>query len=119
MSPQIAAASSSSEHSEDLVSLYNHLHETLKKVIHDSERIAEYRFDPEMTEDLFFDVSIAYRDSPDLRVTWLENLAKHHTDRKNYDEAAQCRMYMAALVVLRLMETEAFAGVFVSVCMCV
>ena len=57
-----------------------------------------------MTEELFFDVSIAYQDSPDLRVTWLENLAKHHTDRKNYDEAAQSRILMAALVVQRLME---------------
>lgn len=89
---------------KELGELYTGLHTTLKKVIHDSERIAEYRFDPEMTEELFFDVSIAYRDSPDLRVTWLENLAKHHTDRKNYDEAAQSRILMAALVVQRLME---------------
>jgi len=93
----------------ELEKLFEDLHTTLKKVIHDSERIAEFRFDPEMTEELFFDVSIAYRDSPDLRVTWLENLAKHHTDRKNYDEAAQARILMGALVVQRLMELPDYA----------
>ena len=88
--------------------LFEKLHSTLKSVIRDSERIAEYRFDPEMTEDLYFDVSLAYVDSPDLRVTWLENLAKHHTVQKNYDEAAQCRVFMAALVIEFLAENEQY-----------
>ena len=39
-----------------------------------------------------------YQNSPDLRLTWLQNMAGKHTENKNYTEAAQCLVHAAALV---------------------
>mmetsp|Transcript_5025 Transcript_5025/g.14107 ORF Transcript_5025/g.14107 Transcript_5025/m.14107 type:complete len:1732 (-) Transcript_5025:41-5236(-) len=105
-----AVGSTLEARSGDVGKRFGLLHKTLKSVIGDSERIAVYRFDAEMTEDLYYDVSLAYVDSPDLRVTWLDNLAKHHTQRKNFDEAAQCRVFMAALIIEHLNHDEEFRG---------
>lgn len=71
----------------------------LFKVIHDSAKISQYAFDPETTADLTHEVSVGYVDSPDLRVAWLENLAKFHREQKNLEEVAQCKFAVAALVV--------------------
>ncbi len=44
-------------------------------------------------------VSLGYAmDSPDLRLTWLSNLADFHLASKNYEEHAQCKLLAAALV---------------------
>ena len=71
----------------------------LFKVISDSIKISEHSFDPEMTADLTYQVSIGYTQSPDLRVTWLENLVKFHKDQRNFEEAAQCKFCIAALII--------------------
>jgi hypothetical protein len=44
-------------------------------VIRDSNKLAHYRFDPEMTADLFYQISNGYTDSPELRMTWLQNIS--------------------------------------------
>lgn len=58
----------------------------------------EFRFDPEMTADLYYQVAVDYVDSPDLRVTWMENLSTYHIARENWAEAAQCKIAIAALI---------------------
>ena len=77
---------------EDLIS-------RLFKIIRDSMKISEYSFDPEMIADLTYAVSIGYKDSPDLRVAWLGNLLRCHTDHQNHEEAAQCKFLIIALVI--------------------
>jgi dedicator of cytokinesis protein 6/7/8 len=71
----------------------------LFKVISDSIKISEHDFDPEMTADLTYQVSIGYVESPDLRITWLENLVKFHKEKRNFEEAAQCKFCIAALII--------------------
>ena len=51
-------------------------------------------------DDLSWSPRIAkgYQTSPDLRLTWLQNMAGKHTERTNHAEAAQCLVHSAALV---------------------
>ena len=72
--------------------------------------------------DLMYRISKGYRDSPDLRLTWLQNMAHSHNEvrspcshiaipralvtqffvhfsqRKHFQEAAMCLVHAAALV---------------------
>lgn len=43
-------------------------------------------------------IAKGYQTSPDLRLTWLQNMAEKHTKRKCYTEAAMCLVHAAALV---------------------
>jgi len=49
---------------------------------------------------------LGFIDSPDLRITWLENLSKFHYEHKNFEEAAQAKLYMCAFIIsyLKLMD---------------
>ena len=40
-------------------------------------------WDPERTAELYYQISKGFVDSPDLRVTWLENLANFHNKVNN------------------------------------
>lgn len=72
---------------------------TLFRVIHDSARIHEFKADRERMCDYMYQVSLGYAlDSPDLRLTWLSNLADYHLAALNYDEHAQCKLLAAALI---------------------
>jgi hypothetical protein len=68
------------------------------QVLRDSQRIAEFRWDPETTADLYYDIARGYSDAPDLRVVWLANLSKFHADRNQAVEAANVNLVTAALV---------------------
>ncbi|KAL6054781.1 dedicator of cytokinesis protein 7 isoform X5 [Balamuthia mandrillaris] len=70
----------------------------LTKVVEDSKKMDAYRYDPEMTADLYYKVSTGYADSPDLRVTWLDNLCTFHMEQGNMTEAVQCKIHIAALI---------------------
>lgn len=50
--------------------------------------------------DHFLPIRIAkgYQTSPDLRLTWLQNMAAKHSEWGNHAEAAQCLVHSAALV---------------------
>ncbi|KAL6067850.1 Dedicator of cytokinesis protein 6 [Balamuthia mandrillaris] len=61
-------------------------------------RIAKYSYDPETTAELYLETSEGYTDSPDLRVIWLHNLSVFHQEKRNHEEAAQCKIHIAALV---------------------
>lgn len=54
------------------------LSERLKIVLQNSLKIEEYSYDPEMTADLYYQMSKGYVASPDLRAAWLQNLAQYH-----------------------------------------
>ena len=47
----------------------------LFSVLRSSKEKEEYAYDPEKTADLYYDISKGYIASPDLRATWLSNLA--------------------------------------------
>lgn len=43
-------------------------------------------------------IAKGYQTSPDLRLTWLQNMAGKHSEKSNRAEAAQCLVHSAALV---------------------
>lgn len=43
-------------------------------------------------------IAKGYQNSPDLRLTWLQNMARKHSERGNHAEAAHCLVHSAALV---------------------
>lgn len=45
-----------------------------------------------------FRIAKGYQTSPDLRLTWLQNMAEKHNIRKCYTESAMCLVHAAALV---------------------
>eukprot|EP01028_Stygiella_incarcerata_P004065 TRINITY_DN184_c2_g1_i1.p1 TRINITY_DN184_c2_g1~~TRINITY_DN184_c2_g1_i1.p1 ORF type:complete len:2166 (-),score=651.29 TRINITY_DN184_c2_g1_i1:169-6666(-) len=54
--------------------------------------------DEETKADLEHGVADSYSHTPDLRVTWLKNLAKRNEENGNYAEAGQCYMFVAFLI---------------------
>lgn len=70
----------------------------LHMILSDTVKMKEYQEDPEMLLDLMNRIAKGYQNSPDLRLTWLENMAKKHMERSNYTEAAMCYVHSASLV---------------------
>lgn len=56
----------------------------LHMILSDTVKMLEYSEDPEMLMDLMFRIAKGYQYSPDLRLTWLENMSKKHMERANY-----------------------------------
>ena len=54
--------------------------------------------DPELLIDLQHSLANSYSATPELRKTWLETMALHHTRLGNWSEVAQCRIHVAALI---------------------
>lgn len=50
------------------------------------------------SKPVFVRIAKGYQTSPDLRLTWLQNMAEKHTKKKCYTEAAMCLVHAAALV---------------------
>lgn len=99
----------------------------LHMILTDTVKMKEHQHDPEMLIDLmyrycnghqtglhktlnfpqlnpkilslfFFRIAKGYQNSPDLRLTWLQNMARKHSERGNHAEAAHCLVHSAALV---------------------
>ncbi|KAG8441371.1 hypothetical protein GDO86_006923 [Hymenochirus boettgeri] len=70
----------------------------LHMILTDTVKMKEYQQDPEMLMDLMYRIAKGYQNSPDLRLTWLQNMAAKHTERGNHAEAAHCFVHGAALV---------------------
>lgn len=70
----------------------------LHMILSDTVKMKEYQEDPEMLLDLMHRIAKGYQNNPDLRLTWLENMAKKHVERTNHTEAAMCYVHCAALV---------------------
>ncbi|CAB1320056.1 unnamed protein product [Coregonus sp. 'balchen'] len=61
-------------------------------------QMREFQEDPEMLMDLMYRIAKGYQTSPDLRLTWLQNMAEKHKNRKCFTESAMCLVHAAALV---------------------
>ncbi|XP_029441588.1 dedicator of cytokinesis protein 6 isoform X1 [Rhinatrema bivittatum] len=70
----------------------------LHMILTDTVKMKEHQEDPEMLIDLMYRIAKGYQNSPDLRLTWLQNMAGKHSERGNHAEAAQCLVHAAALV---------------------
>lgn len=80
----------------------------LHMILSDTVKMKEYQEDPEMLLDLMHRIAKGYQNNPDLRLTWLENMAKKHMERANHTEAAMCYVHSAALVAeyLSMLESQ-------------
>ncbi len=63
----------------------------LHMILSDTVKMKEFQNDFEMMIDLMYRIAKGYQNSPDLRLTWLQNLAQKHAERLNFAEAAQCK----------------------------
>ncbi|KAM9115232.1 dedicator of cytokinesis protein 6 isoform 2-T2 [Pangshura tecta] len=83
-----------SSFSEQVQELVFNLH----MILTDTVKMKEHQEDPEMLIDLMYRIAKGYQNSPDLRLTWLQNMAAKHSSQGNHAEAAQCMVHAAALV---------------------
>ncbi|KAB0406725.1 hypothetical protein E2I00_001547, partial [Balaenoptera physalus] len=85
----------------------------LNSILYDTVKMREFQEDPEMLMDLMYRIAKSYQTSPDLRLTWLQNMAEKHTKRKCYTEAAMCLVHAAALVAeyLSMLEDHSYLPV--------
>uniref|UniRef100_A0A4W5KBC6 Dedicator of cytokinesis 8 n=1 Tax=Hucho hucho TaxID=62062 RepID=A0A4W5KBC6_9TELE len=70
----------------------------LNGILSDTVKMREFQEDPEMLMDLMYRIAKGYQTSPDLRLTWLQNMAEKHKNRKCFTESAMCLVHAAALV---------------------
>lgn len=52
----------------------------LHMILSDTVKMKEFQEDPEMLMDLMYRIAKGYQTSPDLRLTWLANMAQKHTE---------------------------------------
>ncbi|KAG8130614.1 hypothetical protein E2320_017328 [Naja naja] len=83
----------------------------LNCILSDTVKMRQFQEDPEMLMDLI--IAKGYQTSPDLRLTWLQNMAEKHTKKKCYTEAAMCLIHAAALVAeyLSMLEDHSYLPV--------
>lgn len=55
----------------------------LHMILSDTVKMKEFQEDPEMLMDLMFRIAKGYQTSPDLRLTWLANMAQKHAEVNN------------------------------------
>ncbi|XP_056628526.1 dedicator of cytokinesis protein 8 isoform X1 [Triplophysa dalaica] len=84
--------------STQLPSQVDELLRNLNSILSDTVKMKEFQKDPEMLMDLMYRIAKGYQTSPDLRLTWLQNMAEKHNTRKCYTESAMCLVHAAALV---------------------
>ncbi|XP_074525840.1 dedicator of cytokinesis protein 8 [Halichoeres trimaculatus] len=84
--------------STQLPSQVDELLRNLNSILSDTVKMREFQEDPEMLMDLMYRIAKGYQTSPDLRLTWLQNMAEKHNIRKCYTESAMCLVHAAALV---------------------
>ncbi|GAB1302291.1 Dedicator of cytokinesis protein 8 [Apodemus speciosus] len=85
----------------------------LNSILYDTVKMREFQEDPEMLMDLMYRIAKSYQASPDLRLTWLQNMAEKHTKKKCFTEAAMCLVHAAALVAeyLSMLEDRSYLPV--------
>ncbi len=52
----------------------------LHMILSDTVKMKEFQEDPEMLLDLMYRIAKGYQNSPDLRLTWLQNMANKHAE---------------------------------------
>lgn len=85
----------------------------LHMILSDTVKMKEFQEDYEMLLDLMNRIAKGYQNSPDLRLTWLENISKKHIEKTNYTESAMCYVQMSALVAeyLHMLESQSYMPV--------
>uniref|UniRef100_A0A665X650 Dedicator of cytokinesis 8 n=1 Tax=Echeneis naucrates TaxID=173247 RepID=A0A665X650_ECHNA len=83
---------------EDTEMQNTQLPSNLNSILSDTVKMREFQEDHEMLMDLMYRIAKGYQTSPDLRLTWLQNMAEKHNNRKCYTESAMCLVHAAALV---------------------
>ncbi|TKR95511.1 hypothetical protein L596_009672 [Steinernema carpocapsae] len=78
----------------------------LHMILSDTVKMKDFSNDFEMLIDLMYRVAKGYQNNPDLRLTWLLNMAGKHSDKGNYAEAGQCVLHAAALAAEYLAMTD-------------
>lgn len=81
----------------------------LHMILSDTVKMKEFQEDPEMLLDLMYRIAKGYQNSPDLRLTWLANMAQKHMERNNHTEAGMCLVHSAALVAEYLAMLESLS----------
>ncbi|XP_035235838.1 dedicator of cytokinesis protein 8 isoform X2 [Anguilla anguilla] len=96
-----------------LPSQVDELLRNLNSILSDTVKMREFQEDPEMLMDLMYRIAKGYQTSPDLRLTWLQNMAEKHNTRKCYTESAMCLVHGAALVAeyLSMLEDHSYLPV--------
>ena len=56
----------------------------LHMILSDTVKMKEFQEDPEMLLDLMYRIAKGYQTSPDLRLTWLQNMAAKHSEVLSY-----------------------------------
>jgi DHR-2, Lobe A/DHR-2, Lobe B/DHR-2, Lobe C len=77
---------------------------TLGKILADTVQtnLLEKMADAEMRADLFLRIADGYAETPDLRIAWLEKLARLHQSSGLMTEAALCYVHIAYLIAVYL-----------------
>ncbi|CAH1780654.1 unnamed protein product, partial [Owenia fusiformis] len=70
----------------------------IRTVLMATSQMKEHQNDPEMLVDLQYSLAKSYASTPELRKTWLDSMARIHTNHGNHSEAAHCYLHEAALV---------------------
>jgi len=69
-------------------------------ILSDTVKMKEFQEDPEMLLDLMYRIAKGYQNSPDLRLTWLANMAQQHVEVR----ADTCIFETAYSVVITVQE---------------
>jgi len=67
-------------------------------VLQATEKMKEHEDDHEVLVDLQYSLAKSYSSTPELRQTWLQNIADIHERNGDFSEAAMCYIHAAALV---------------------
>ncbi|VVC41311.1 Hypothetical protein CINCED_3A009340 [Cinara cedri] len=70
----------------------------VRTVLMATASMKDLNHDPEMLADLQHSLANSYASTPELRLTWLQTMARSHDENGDNSEAALCRLHMAALV---------------------
>lgn len=58
-------------------------------ILSDTVKMKEFQEDPEMLMDLMYRIAKGYQNSPDLRLTWLANMAQKHMEVCTHTSTAE------------------------------
>lgn len=80
------------------VQLVDQVATAILELVHYNQQLEANSGNPELTAELYLKISTSFSNSPDLRLTWLENLSHHYSQNKNWEEASLCRIMVASLI---------------------
>ncbi|XP_068164796.1 dedicator of cytokinesis protein 11 isoform X2 [Antennarius striatus] len=80
----------------------------IRTVLMATAQMREHEKDPEMLLDLQYSLARSYASTPELRRTWLDNMARAHLKNGDLSEAAMCYVHVGALVAEYLHRKKLF-----------